>query len=181
MTLQGFKTSKLFCLTMTLVMILGIFISAGTNVYATENNEEDLTQLEKATGEAIFYDEENAKFFIDEGIAKEQNLTNFQINNLKEWINYINNDENALNETLKFGEYNFTSPSRQKRALPVFLVIALKAIGVGALTAVSGAVAKYGMKGACNKMGGNYAPFKSFCEANGWRAGYGFGGGGRDF
>ncbi|MBX8941963.1 hypothetical protein [Enterococcus faecalis] len=181
MTLQGFNTSKLFCLTMTLVMILGIFISAGTNVYAAENNEADLAQLEKATGEAIFYDEENARFFIDESIAKEQNLTEVQINNLKEWINYINNDENVLNETLKFGGYDFTDSPIQPRVLPAFLIIALKAIGVGALTAVSGAVAKWGMKGACNKMGGNYAPFKSFCEANGWHVGYGFGGGGRDF
>ncbi|WP_430394367.1 hypothetical protein [Enterococcus faecalis] len=84
MTLQSFKTSKLFCLTMALIMVLGIFISAGTNAYAAENNEADLAQLEKATGEAIFYYEENARFFIDESIAKEQNLTEVQINNLKE-------------------------------------------------------------------------------------------------
>jgi len=178
---QFFNRFKLFCLVMVLILLLGHFVSVGVSAYASETNDEELARLKKATGESIFFDEENGRFFINEDIAREQNLTQLQIENVKEWLAFINDDEEALNQTLKFGGYDFTKPSRQKRALPVFLVIALKAIGIGALTAVSGAVAKWGMKGACNRIGGNYAPFKSFCQANGWYAGYGFGGGGRGF
>ena len=52
MELKVLKESKFFCLGMTLLMILGIFISTGSAIYADENVNEE-TRLEEQKKQAV--------------------------------------------------------------------------------------------------------------------------------
>lgn len=185
------KNSKFICLAMALLMVVSIFLSSATMVSAAQlnsNNELSIEEINEAVGESIYYSEQTQKFFIDEVSAKWGGLDDNQISNLKEWINFINSDKTMIEDTLQYAGYYSNENVKdgehriQKRALPALLIIALKALGTGAVAAVGGAVAKYGMKGACSRIGLKYAPFANFCRANGWRPGIiGNGGGGTEF
>ncbi|MFS0960009.1 streptococcin A-M57 [Enterococcus durans] len=61
MELKVLKESKFFCLGMTLLMILGIFISTGSAIYADENVNEE-TRLEEQKKQAV----EELKFYLEE-------------------------------------------------------------------------------------------------------------------
>lgn len=185
------RNSKLICLIMSFILILSIPLSSAIQVSAAQlnsKNELSMEEINDAVGESVYYSERNKTFFIDEVSAKWGGLDDNQISNLKEWVNLINSDKGMIEDTLQYAGYytneniNVTEPTIQTRALPVVLVIALKALGTGAVAAVGGAVAKYGMKGACSRIGLKYAPFANFCRANGWRPGnIGNGGGGTEF
>lgn len=185
------KNSKLMCLAMVLLMVLSVFLSPAASVSAAQlnsNNELSIEEINEAVGESVYYSEKNQNFFIDEVSAKWDGLDDNQISNVKEWINFINNDKALIEDTLKYAGYYLNGNDKdgehriQKRALPALLIVALKVLGTGAVAAVGGAVAKYGMKGACSRIGLKYGPFANFCRANGWRPGIiGNGGGGTEF
>lgn len=172
------KGAKLFCLIASLSMCLIPFIGASQSVYATSiSNETDeivLDDIDKAVGESIYFSEKTQTFFIDEVSAKWGGLNDTQISDLKAWINFLNEDPERIQQSLEYAGYSGSSISPMA-ALPPAVIKALIALGKGALAAVGGAIAKYGMKGACKKIAYKYQPFSDFCSANGWPV---FGGGG---
>lgn len=186
MKTMALRNSNFICLAMTLLMVISIFLSSASRVYASSvvsGQELSIEEINNVVGESVYYSEETQIFFIDEVSAKWGGLNDIQISNLKEWINFINSDKNMVNASLEYAGYSPSIVKNSKfRALPVFVVIALKALGKGALAAVGAAVATYGMQGACKRIGLKYAPFANFCRANGWTPGISFnGGGGRGF
>lgn len=171
---------KLFSIIAIMCILLVQFIGTGKVVLAgTIQNDEGviLDDIDIAVGESVYYSEHTQTFFVDESSARWGGLNNYQINNLKEWVNFLNQDPERVRQTLEYGGYfEQNNSSMQARALPPAVVKALIAIGKGALTAVGGAIAKYGLQGACSRIGYQYQPFRDFCRANGWPV---YGGGGR--
>lgn len=172
------KKSKLFCLFAVLSMIVTPFIGMRQSVYASslsnESGEVVLDDIDKAVGESIYFSEETQTFFIDEVSAKWGGLNDIQISDLKTWINFLNEDPERIQQSLDYAGYSKTEIT-SRAALPPAVVKALIALGKGALAAVGGAIAKYGMQDACKRIAYKYHPFRDFCRANGWPV---FGGGG---
>ncbi|MBX9120942.1 hypothetical protein ACFDAA_13395 [Enterococcus casseliflavus] len=174
-------------LSFVVALLIGItpFISFGSVVanadtleeqstsQSTENNELNEVDFERAVGESVFFSYETNTFYVDSVIALTNGLNQWNIDNLNEWVVVMNEDTKLINEIVNENN-NVIRPF----ALPAFLIAALKALGKGALSVVGGAVAKYGMKGACREVGSKYAPFRDFCSANDFPV---HGGGGRDF
>lgn len=179
MELQVSKKYNFFSLVMALVISLGMFVVAGTNVYASEESHTTVSDIEDAVGNSVFFNEQTRTFFVDTDLAIKNGLNEQHIVNLNEWTEFINSDERFVNDSL---EYAGELPDIQTRILPAVVVAALKAIGGGALAAVGAAIALHGMKGACKRVGLKYKPFGSFCKSNGFPSGACYGNGcGREF
>lgn len=164
------KQSRFICLTMAIIMVLSIFLSAGTSVYAnqiTPTKHLTIEKVNEAVGESVYYSEESQQFFIDEVSAKYGGLSDSQISNLKEWIGFLNESPERIKQSLEYA--GVTQTTRTKRGIPVPLIKALIHLGKGALVAVGGWIANYGLGGACQKFGDRYKPFRDFCAANGHR------------
>ena len=155
---------------MAIIMVLSIFLSAGTSVYAnqiTPTKHLTIEKVNEAVGESVYYSEESQQFFIDEVSAKYGGLSDSQISNLKEWIGFLNESPERIKQSLEYA--GVTQTTRTKRGIPVPLIKALIHLGKGALVAVGGWIANYGLGGACQKFGDRYKPFRDFCAANGHR------------
>jgi len=163
-----FKFSKLVTLIAVLFVSVVPFVGSSVALAETSNTVSDNNQvlsdqdLEKAIEASLIFSYDTNTFYVDTVVASSMGLTLENISNLQEFAAMLSQDESKIQQM-----YDYRNQT-QTRALPVALVWALKAIGGGALTAVSKAVTTWGMKGACGRIGANYAPFRDFCRANGW-------------
>lgn len=150
-----------------LLPTLTIFAAEEDDIYKKldQIDQEEFNLILNQITEYSEYEYETGKWVLSYEIVKDGFFTEEQYNRAEESGEAWEKVE-ALAEEGKGNEDIITT-----FALPVLLILAVKAVGVIAGTAVvteiTTAFTKWGMSSGCNKFK-KYGPIKSFCKANGY-------------
>lgn len=170
---QNMSSRKIFkaILIGLVALLFSNILLPSIKTYAAEKNDiQKLEQIDQEEFRTVLnqiieyseYDYDNQKWILSYDIVTDGIFTKEQYVNAEksgeEWMKV----ETLANES-KQGETT--------RALPVLLVLAIKAVGVSAGTAavteITTAFTKWGLSASCNKYK-KYASIKSFCKVNGY-------------
>jgi hypothetical protein len=132
-----FKKSKLFCLAMSLLMVLSLFASAGTSVYASELDNEiskedkaildniDVNSfysdankgLDEFFSKAVSVNPTNGKFIVNENGIKDMFGSGVEYKAILDFIDFFN-DDNNFNELGRF-EFRNNISTLAQGAIPI--------------------------------------------------------------
>lgn len=146
---------------------MGGVASAEASVTSTEVQ---VGVSENAIAEALFYDTSTGKYVFDEEAALALGADSGSVRDASAIFQNMSVKEvSEFNRVIGFTPPSFESgPNYGARALPALLIPVLKAVGVGAATAIVNSVTKWGLSGACKKLQGRYSKFDSYCKSNNW-------------